>query len=106
MSSSDDEDEASESEYDDDEGSSGSSDEEGSGSSDESGSSDDDDGADSDEKFEDDEEEADQDMADGEALGIDLSRFMKNTAFTFYKQQIKERIDELVKVIEDQEMRL
>ena len=41
--------------------------------------------ADSDERYEDDEEQEDQDTADGEALGIDLSRFMKNDAFFLYK---------------------
>ena len=72
-----------------------------SSSDEEYGSEEYDSSADSDEKFEDDEEEADQDTADGEALGIDLTRFMKTTAFMHYKQLIKERIDGLVKVIDD-----
>ena len=50
--------------------------------------------------------EADQEAADGEALGIDLSRYFKRTEFMFYKEQIKERIKELVTIIEDQEKRL
>ena len=42
----------------------------------------------------------DQDEADGEALGIDLTRFLKNSAFMHYKELIKERIEGLVKVID------
>ena len=50
-----------------------------------------------DEGYEENEDEADQDAADGEALGIDLTRFFKKTEFYFYKEKIKEKIDELIK---------
>ena len=64
------------------------------------------DGEDSDSEMEKDSEEEENDTADGEALGIDLSKWMKKNEFMHYKAKIKEKIDELVKVIEDQEQRL
>ena len=64
------------------------------------------DGEDSDSEMEKDSEEEENDTADGEALGIDLSKWMKKNEFMHYKAKIKEKIDELVKVIEGQEQRL
>ena len=87
---------SSDSDSDSDDSSSSDSDSDDSGS-DDSGSEDSDyDVEYDDEGFEENEEEADQDAADGEALGIDLTRFFKKTEFYFYKEKIKEKIDELI----------
>ena len=39
-------------------------------------------------------------------MGVDLSRFFKKSEFYFYKDRIKEKIDELIAVIDKQELRL
>lgn len=69
-----------------DESDSDSSNSDGSGS-DNDGSSDEESGSeyDDEEEFEEDEDDLEQDIADGEALGIDLLRFLKKTEFYFYR---------------------
>ena len=42
-----------------------------------------------------------QDTIDGEALGIDLGRFVKKDEFGFYKDKLNDRIDKVIEMIED-----
>ena len=74
-------------------------------SSSSSSSSDSDSNSDSDSKnsdeYEPDTDEIEQDTADGEALGIDLARFVKKDEFQFYKDKIGERIDKLIAMIDE-----
>ena len=91
---------SSDSDSDSDDSSSSSDDDSGSGSDDESGSDE------SSSEYQEDEDELEQDTADGEALGIDLTRWIKRQEFQFYKDKIEGRIQDLMDAIEEQETRL
>ena len=41
-----------------------------------------------------------KEAADAEALGIDLSKYMKKEAFDFYRDKIEDRIQDLMETID------
>ena len=51
-------------------------------------------------EYEEDESETAREAADAEALGVDLTKYMKKEAFEFYKDKIEDRIQDLVESID------